>query len=97
MAKPVVIERPFRTCGGCVEKVAWLIPGGLHGCRVSDGGGRESAARRGEVSSGRSTGGDRDGRREGPNAEPRRRTFVLVGVAMSAANPERGLDGRAGG
>ena len=33
LAKPVVIKRPSRKCGGCVEKVAWLIPGGLHGCR----------------------------------------------------------------
>jgi hypothetical protein len=32
MAKPVVIERPQRKCGGCVETVAWLIPGDLHGC-----------------------------------------------------------------
>ena len=37
------------------------------------------------------------GSREGPNAEPRRRTPVLAGVVMSAANPERGLGGKAGG
>jgi hypothetical protein len=67
------------------------------GVCVWDGGGREAVARRGEVSRGRSTGGDRQGCREGPNAEPRRRAFVLVGVAMSAANPERGLGGRVGG
>jgi hypothetical protein len=35
--------------------------------------------------------------REGPNAEPRRETPVLAGVVMMAANPERGLGGRAGG
>ena len=35
--------------------------------------------------------------REGPNAEPRRRPPVLAGVAVIAANPERGLGGRAGG
>src|SRR6266542_463606 len=97
VAKPVVIERPQRKCGGCVEKVAWLIPGGLHGRPGWDGGGREAVARRGEVSRGRGTGGDRDGRREGPNAEPRQRAFVLVGVAMIAANPVGGLGGRVGG
>ena len=32
MAKPVVIKGLLRKCGGCVEKVAWLIPGDLHGC-----------------------------------------------------------------
>ena len=26
LAKPVVIKRPFRKCGGCVEKVARLSP-----------------------------------------------------------------------
>jgi hypothetical protein len=39
-----------------------------------------------KVSRGRSTGGDRD-RREGPNAKPSVRTFVVVAVAMIAANP----------
>jgi hypothetical protein len=33
LAKPVVIKTPSRKCGGCVEKVARLIPGGLRGCR----------------------------------------------------------------
>lgn len=36
------------------------------------------------------TGGDLD-RREGPNAKPSDRTFVLVGAASIAANPVRGL------
>src|SRR5438876_9177082 len=94
--KPVVIKRPLRRRGGCAGKGAVLIRGGLHGCSDWDGGGREAAARRGEVSSGRSTGGDRVVGREGPNAEPGRRTPVLAGVAMSAANPERGLAGRDG-
>ena len=49
------------------------------------------------VSRGRSSGGDRLVCREGPNAEPRRKMFVLVGVAMSAANPVRGLGGKVGG
>src|SRR5207245_696383 len=90
-AKPVVIKRPSRKCGGCATKVAVLIRGDLHGCsgmpdqcgrRVGrDSGDREVVARCGEVSSGRSTGGDRAGRREGANAEPRQRTFGLAGVA----------------
>ena len=99
MAKPDAIKGPSRKCGGCAVKVAGLIPGDLLGCRGmpvrcasavrrvgSDGGGREAAARWGEVSRGRSTGGDRD-RREGPNAKPSVRTSVLVAVAVIAANP----------
>lgn len=105
LAKPVVIKRPSRKCGGCVEKVARLIPGGLRGCRGmpvqrvgavrrvgGDGGGREVVAHRGEVSRGRITSGV-DGRWEGPNAKPSVRTFVLVIVAMTAANPFGGLIG----
>jgi hypothetical protein len=95
-AKPVVIKRPLRRRGGCAGKVAVLIRGDLHGCPGWDGGVREGAARRGEVSRGRITGGI-EGRREGPNAKPRRRTPVLAGWALNAANPERGLGGRAGG
>ena len=41
------------------------------GVLLWDGGGREAAARRGEISRGRSTGRDRGRGREGPNAEPR--------------------------
>jgi hypothetical protein len=109
MAKPDVIKGPSRKCGGCAVKVAGLIPGDLLGCRWMpdprcgadrwvgcDGGGREAAARRGEVSRGRSIGGDRD-RREGSNAKPSAKTFVLVAVAVTAANPLGGLAGRVGG
>jgi len=109
MAKPDVIKGPSRKCGGCAVKVAGVIPGDLLGCRGMpvqrvgavrrvgrDGGGREAAARRGEVSRGRSTGGIVD-RREGPNAKPSARTFVLVAVAVTAANPFGGLAGRVGG
>jgi len=109
MAKPDVIKGPSRKCGGCAVKVAGLIPGDLSGCRRMpvqrdgavrrvgcDGGGREAAARGGEVSRGRSTGGI-VGRREGPNAKPSARTFVLVAVALTAANPGWGLTGRVGG
>lgn len=63
---------------------------------VVDGGGREAVVRRGEVSRGRSTGGV-GGCREGPNAKPSVRTFVLVVVALTAANPFGGLVGRIGG
>jgi len=31
MAKPDVIKGPSRKCGGCVRKVAGVIPGGLPG------------------------------------------------------------------
>jgi hypothetical protein len=101
-AKPDAIKGPSRKRGGCARKVAGLTLGGLHGCpgmpgrawrdrRVGwDGGVREGAARRGEVSRGRSTGGI-DCRREGPNAKPRRRTPVLAGWTLKAANPARGL------
>ncbi len=37
------------------------------------------------------------GRREGPNAKPSVRTFVLVVVALTAANSDGGLVGRVGG
>jgi hypothetical protein len=105
-AKPDAIKGPFRKRGGCAMKVAGLTRGGLCGCPrcpvrlvrgvVRDGDVREDIARRGEVSRGRSTGGIVD-RREGPNAKPRRRTPVLAGWTMIAANPARGLAGRAGG
>ena len=86
-------------------KVAGLTWGDLHGClrmpvhawrvrRVGwDGGAREGAARRGEVSRRRSTGGDRY-RWEGLNAKPSAKTFVLAIVALTAANPLGGLAGR---
>jgi hypothetical protein len=109
VAKPDVIKGPQRKCGRCARKVAGLIPGDLRGCRwmpvrrgcvdrrvAGDGGGREAAVRRGEVSRGRSTGGV-DGRREGLNAKPSVRTFVLVAVAVTAANPFGGLAGRVRG
>ena len=102
-AKPDVIKGPFRKRGGCAMKVAGLTRGGLRGCPrcpvllgrgvVRDGGAREGVARRGEVSRGRITGGIAD-RREGPNAKPSVRTFVLVVVALTAANPFGGLAGR---
>jgi hypothetical protein len=61
-----------------------------------DGGVREGAARRGGVSRGRTTGGI-VGRREGPNAKPSARMFVLAIVVLTAANPCGGLAGRSDG
>ena len=101
--KPDAIKGPFRKRGGCAMKVAGLTRGDLRGCPrcpvrlvrgvVRDGDVREGVARRGEVSRGRITGGIAD-RREGPNAKPRRRTLVLAGWTLNAANPARGLRGR---
>ncbi len=103
VAKLMVIKRPSRKCGGRAGKAVALIRGGLRGCpqmpvhrdrRVArDGGSREATTHRAEVSRGRSTGGDRD-RREGPNAKPSVRTFLLVAVAVTAANPFGGLADR---
>jgi hypothetical protein len=87
-------------------KVAGLTRGDLHGCPwmpihacgrarwvVWDGRRREARVRRGEVSRGRITSGDRY-RWEGPNAKPSVKTSVLVIVALTAANPFGGLAGR---
>ena len=54
--------------------------------------GQEALPRQGEVSRGHSTGGI-VGRWEGPNAKPSVKTFVLVIVALTAANPFGGLTG----
>jgi hypothetical protein len=101
---PMSIKGPSRRRGGCARKAVGLIRGDLRGCpgmpvhawrdrRVArDRRGREVRARRGEVSRGRITSGDRD-RWEGPNAKPSVRTFVLVIVALTAANPFGGLAG----
>lgn len=106
VAKLMVIKRPSRKCGRRAGKAVVLIRGGLRGCpgmpvhrdgvrRVArDGGGREAAARRAEVSRGRSTDRDHVGGWEGPNAKSSVRTFVLVAVALTAANPFGGLAGR---
>ena len=105
-AKPDAIKGPFRKRGGCAMKVVGLTRGDLRGCPrcpvlmvrgvVRDGGVREGVARRGEVSRGRITGGIAD-RREGPNAKSSVRTFVLVIVALTAANPFGGLGGKVRG
>ena len=100
---PMSIKGPLCRRGGCAGKAVGLIRGGLRGCSrclvlrvrgvVRDGGVREGVARRGEVSRGRTTSRDRAGGWEGPNAKPSVRTFVLVVVALTAANPFRGLAG----
>ena len=103
---PMSIKGSLRRRGGCAVKVAGLTWGDLRGCPrmpihacgrarwvARDGGAREGAARRGEVSRRRSTSGI-DGRWEGLNAKPSVRTPVLVVVALTAANPFGGLAGR---
>ena len=103
---PMSIKGPLCRRGGCARKAVGLIRGGLRGCPrmprhawrvrgvVRDGRGREAAARRGEISRGRSTSRDRVGGWEGPNAKPSAKTSVLVVVALTAANPFGGLAGR---
>src|SRR5215207_838751 len=105
-AKPVVVKGPLRRRGGCAMKVAGLTRGDLRGCPrcpvllvrgvVRDDRGREAAVRRGEVSRGHTTGGDHQ-RRKGPNAKPRRRTLVLAGWTLNAANPQGAWTGRSDG
>src|SRR5262249_61542725 len=97
------VGRPVTAAGVGGRSLAF-IRGGPHGSRrmrghrdgvrwvAGEGGGREAAARRGEVSRGRTTSGDRN-RWEGPNTKPSARTFVLVAVALTAANPFGGLPG----
>ena len=105
---PMSIKGPLRRRGGCAVKVAGLTWGDLHGCPrcpvrrvvrgvVRDGRGREPLARCGEVSRGRTTSRDRVMGWEGPNAKPRPRTCVLAMIALTAANPVRGLAGGVGG
>ena len=99
-AKPDVIKGPFRKRGGCAMKVVGLTRGGLCGCprMPRPAGSRGGAGRwwpRGlvlavEKSAEAKVPAGINGRREGPNAKPRRRTPVLVGLAMNAANPIRG-------
>jgi len=105
---PMSIKGPLRRRGGCAGKAVGLIRGGLHGRPrmpiralgrvrwvVRDGRGREVPARCGGVSRGRTTSRGRGGGWEGPNAKPSVRTFVLVVVALIAANPLfGGLDGK---
>lgn len=103
---PMFIKRLLRRRGGCAGKAVGLIQGDLHGCPgmpihafgrarwvVWDGGVCEGVARRGEVSRRRITSRDVGGW-EGLNAKPSVRTFVLVIVALTAANPLQGLAGR---
>jgi hypothetical protein len=103
---PMSIKGPSGKRGECARKGAGLIQGDLRGCPrcpvrlvrgvVRDDRGREVTVRHGEVSRGRITSGIAD-RWEGPNAKPRRRTPMLAGWMLKAANPARGLSGRSGG
>lgn len=71
-----------------------LMPVSRSGVLGVDNCGRKAAVRGAEVSRGRSTSRDRVDGWEGPNAKPSVRTFVLVAVVMTAANPIVGLAGR---
>lgn len=103
MTKPVVIKRPSRKCGRRAEKVVVLIRGDLHRCpvvpvsRFGVLGGTALVERpvlaveksaEAVVPAGIGVGW------EGLNAKPSVRTFVLVAVAETAANPIVGLAGR---
>ena len=103
---PMSIKGPSRRRGGCAGKAVGLIRGGLHGsprCPSAPFGafvgwcGTVGAVRlrlaveksaEAVLPAGIVAGGW-----EGPNAKPSVRTFVLVVVALTAANPSGGLVG----
>jgi hypothetical protein len=104
---PMSIKGPSRRRGGCAGKAVGLIRGGLHGsprCPSAPVGALVGWC--GTVRVVRSwlaveksaeavlPAGIVDGGWEGPNAKPSVRTFVLVIVALTAANPSGGLSGR---
>ena len=104
---PMSIKGPSRRRGGCAEKAVGLIRGGLHGssrCPSAPCGalvgwcGTASAVRRWlaveKSAEAVLPAGIVDGGWEGPNAKPSAKTFVLVIVALTAANPFGGLSGR---
>lgn len=104
---PMSIKGPSRRRGGCAGKAVGLIRGGLHGssrCPSASFGafvgwcGTARAVRRWfaveKSAEAVLPAGIVDGGWEGPNAKPSAKTFVLVIVAMTAANPIGGLSGR---
>lgn len=103
---PMFIKRPSRRHGGCAGKAVGLIRGDLHGgprCPSASFG--VFVGWRGTVGVERPRlaveksaeavlpAGIVDGGWEGLNAKPSARTFVLVIVALTAANPFGGLSG----
>ena len=104
---PMSIKGPSRRRGGCAGKAVGLIRGGLHGSsRCPSASVGALVGWRGTVTIVRSwlaveksaeavlPAGIVDGGWEGLNAKPSVRTFVLVIVALTAANPFGGLSGR---
>ena len=63
-------------------------------CTSGSEGRAEVAAKRSAASPDPTPAGIVDGGWEGPNAKPSAKTFVLVIVALTAANPFGGLSGR---
>ena len=107
---PMSIKGPSRRRGGCAGKAVGLIRGDLHGgprCPSASFGAfvgwcGTAMLARASLAAEKSAeavlpAGIVDGGWEGPNAKPSARTFVLVIVAMTAANPARGLAGRGRG
>ena len=103
---PMFIKGPSRRRGGCAGKAVGLIRGGLRGsprCPSASFGvfvgwcGTARVVRRWlaveKSAEAVLPAGIGDGGWEGPNAKPSVRTFVLVIVALTVANPERGLAG----
>ena len=104
---PMSIKGPLRRRGGCAGKAVGLIRGGLHGssrCPSASFGafvgwcGTVGVVRLRLVVEKSAEAvlpaGIVEGGWEGPNAKPSARTFVLVIVALTAANPARGLAGK---
>ena len=104
---PMSIKGPSRRRGGCAGKAVGLIRGGLHGssrcpsapCGALVGWCGTVSAVRCWLAVEKSAeavlpAGIVDGGWEGPNAKPSAKTFVLVIVALTAANPFGGLSGR---
>jgi hypothetical protein len=103
---PMSIKGPSRRRGGCAGKAVGLIRGDLHGsprcpsaslCAFVGWCGTVRVVRRWlaveKSAEAVLPAGIVDGGWEGPNAKPSARTFVLVIVALTAANPSGGLSG----
>jgi hypothetical protein len=103
---PMSIKGPSRRRDGCAGKAVGLIRGDLHGsprCPSASFGafvgwcGTARVVRRWlaveKSAEAVLPAGIVDGGWEGPNAKPSAKTFVLVIVALTAANPSGGLSG----
>jgi hypothetical protein len=103
---PMSIKGPSRRRGGCAGKAVGLIRGGLHGSPRCPSAsfdafvgwcGTARVVRRWlaveKSAEAVLPAGIVDGGWEGPNAKPSAKTFGLVIVALTAANPSGGLSG----